>query len=72
MTSEQEEGSSEVSGKENVFLLMMFCHVTSSRYLSVMTMYEAMKLLTVESRYSHLYCNVQESDVFVDVQTHSN
>ena len=30
-----------------------------SRYLSVMTMYKAVKLLTVESRYSHLYlkCN---------------
>ena len=33
-----------------------------------MTLYEAMKLLTVESRCSHLSCKVQESDVFVGVQ----
>ena len=32
----------------------------STNYLSVMMMYEAMKLLTLESRYWNLYCKVQQ------------
>ena len=32
-------------------------------------MFQAMNLLTVESRYPHLYCIVQESNVSVGVQT---
>ena len=31
-------------------------------------MNEAMKMLTVHRPYSHLYCKVQESDVFVGLQ----
>ena len=60
LISNHEEVRRKVGVNENVFLLMVFCHVTSSRYLSVITMYEAIKLLTVESRYSHLCCKVQD------------